>query len=77
MNESKEDFEDYVKVVKNLKVVGEEPHLIRIGNDDHTFAHIELLPAGDGQWNLRVYEVSSNDDRKVVKWISGVSESEE
>lgn len=66
-----EDFEDYIKV-KNLKVSGEEQHLIRIKTDSHTFAHIVLTPAVEGAWNLSVYQVSEDDKRTLVKWVPGL-----
>ena len=73
-----EDFEDYIKV-KNLRVKGDEPHLIRIKNEDHTVAHIEILPAGEF-FNIRIYSVSPDDERKMIKWVAGLpleSEKEE
>jgi len=70
VNKMSEDFEDYIKV-KNLRIVDDEPHLIRIRNDNHTVAHIEILPTGDF-FNIRIYSVSSDDERKMVKWVAGL-----
>ena len=67
-----ENFDDYIKV-KNLKIEGDEPHLIRLRTNDHTVAHIEILPSvAGGYMNLKVYSVSSEDDRTLIKWVAGI-----
>ena len=69
------DFEDYVKV-KTIKVRESEPHLLRISNGEHTFAHIEITPGANGCWNLRVLQVSDDDQRTMVKWVPGLQEEQ-
>ena len=45
--------------------------MIRIKNEDHTVAHIEILPSGEF-FNIRIYSVSSDDERKIIKWVAGL-----
>jgi hypothetical protein len=72
-----ENFDDYIKV-KNLKIEGDEPHLIRLRTNDHTVAHIEILPSVEGGYmNLKVYSVSSDDDRTLIKWVAGIPMEDE
>ena len=70
------DFEDYVKV-KTITVDKAETHLLRISNGDHTFAHIEITPSIKGCWNLRILQVSDDDQRTMVKWVPGLQEEQE
>lgn len=72
-----ENFDEYIKV-KNLKIEGGEPHLIRLRTNDHTVAHIEILPSVDGGYmNLKVYSVSSDDNRTLIKWVAGIPMEDE
>ena len=70
-----ENFEDYANVI-NIGVNGDEPQLVRIRTEGHTFAHIvvQRVKGDEGVWNLSVYQVSADDERKLVKWIPGLCE---
>ena len=56
--------------------VQDEPQLVRIRTEGHTFAHIvvQRVKGDEGVWNLSVYQVSPDDERKLVKWIPGLCE---
>ena len=69
----KDDFQEYIKVKNvNMESVDGEPYLIRLRMDDETFAHIEIKPMGSN-FNLTVLQITETNERKLVKWVSGLT----
>ena len=66
------DFDEYIKV-KNINLPSDmdEPYLIRLRIDDHTFAHIDVRN-NDGTFTLQVHQIDDANERKVIKWVSGL-----
>jgi hypothetical protein len=71
------DFDEYIKV-KNINLPSdmEEPYLIRLRIDDQTFAHIDVRN-NDGTFTLQVHQIDEANERRVVKWVSGLHTNQE